>query len=70
MPKLHSERCEDEDDASRMTENIMRRLGYLNVQRGSNVYDVNSRISPSDLLYIARNAERIARWARKEASGK
>lgn len=58
--------CEDEDDAQRMAENIMRILGYGNVQRGSNRRFVDEELSKEALRNIARNAERISRWARTE----
>lgn len=60
-------KCEDEDDAARMSETILRDLGYMDVKRGSNVYDVKDKLSTNTLLKIAQNAERIARWARAES---
>lgn len=59
-------KCEDEDDAARMAETILRSLGYSNVQRGPNGDDVNEPLSPTALQRIAVNAERIARWARSK----
>ncbi len=58
--------CEDEDDARRMSENILRKLGYVNMNSGSCAHNVNTQVPISVLMDIARNAERIARWARAE----
>ncbi len=59
-------KCEDEDDAARMSETILRTLGYVNLQRGFNEDDVSARLSRDQLQAIAVNAERIARWARAQ----
>lgn len=56
---------EDKDDARRMSEGILRSLGYIN--SGSNDRSVSEELQPNTLLEIARNAERIARWARQAA---
>jgi hypothetical protein len=50
-------RCEDEDDALRMASHLVRELADL---------DVGSQIPTSRLRDLARYAERIGRWARKE----
>ena len=59
-------KCEDEDDAARMAETIIRLLGYPDVQRGPNTLDVRDILTADALGSIARSAERIARWARNE----
>lgn len=66
MPYNHK-KCEDEDDAKRMAETILRELGYTDIQLGTNRFDVSENLSKASLLNIARNCERIARWARAEA---
>lgn len=66
MPRYDHRKCEDDQDATRMAENILRELGYTDVQRGSNQLDVQDTFSERTLLNIARNAERIAKWAREE----
>jgi len=53
-----------------MAETILRELGYNNVQKGSNRYDIQFKFSERQLLNIARTAERIARWARAEMKGR
>lgn len=58
--------CEDQDDAAGMAETILRELGY-DPQRGPNSRPVNEAMSVTMMLNVARNAERIARWARAEA---
>lgn len=63
-------KCEDEDDAARMAEVILRELGYSDVQKGSSVFTTDSRLPKATLANIAVNAERIARWARNTAKGK
>lgn len=63
-------RCDDEYDAVRMAEAICRELGYNDVQRGTNRLSVDARLTVSNLLAIAVNAERIARWARRAARSK
>lgn len=63
-------KCEDEQDATRMAENILRKLGYVDVHKGRNILDANEDLGATTLLDIARNAERIARWARAEQKGK
>jgi len=65
MPYDHR-KCEDEDDATRMAETILRELGYSDIQKGSNRFDVREEPSEKALTNIARNAERIAKWARNE----
>jgi hypothetical protein len=70
MPRYNPHQCEDDSDAARMAETILRNLGFVDVQRGRNVLDVRDEFSLDTLLNIARNAERIARWARKKATGK
>lgn len=60
--------CEDEDDAARMAESILRELGY-DPQRGSNKRSMTDQIDNHVALNIARHAERIARWARAHAKG-
>ena len=60
--------CEDDADACRMAEVILRCLGYSDVKRGANTLSVDEKIPKTALLDVARYAERIARWARKEAS--
>jgi len=68
---MHDHRtCEDDQDATRMAETILRELGYNNVQKGSNRYDIQFKFSERQLLNIARTAERIARWARAEMKGR
>lgn len=62
--------CEDEDDATRMAETILRELGYTDVQSGKNALDVKLQLSPDTFKKIARNAERIAKWARTQARGR
>lgn len=52
-----------------MAQTILRYLGYTDVQVGVNRMNVIEVIPKADLLNIARNAERIARWARKERRG-
>ena len=66
MPRYNRKACEDEDDARRMCESIMRFMGYNDVATGRNDRDVQGELSAQALIYIARNAERIARWAREE----
>lgn len=66
MPKYNHKACEDDIDATRMAENILRRLGYIDVQPGNNCLAVETEISAEALRSIARNAERISRWARGE----
>ncbi len=61
--------CEDEDDAARMAETILRELGY-DPKRGENSRPVNEETGVRAMLDIARNTERIARWARAHAKGK
>ncbi len=61
------EKCEDDEDASRMAEGILRQLGYVHVLKGGNALDASYHFQPVTLLAIARSAERIARWARQEA---
>lgn len=63
-------KCEDEDDAARMSETILRELGYTELMRGSNVYDVRDELPIDTLQKIAVNAERIGRWARAELKEK
>jgi len=68
MPYDHR-KCEDEDDAARMAETILRELGYVDVQRGASVSYGAARakatLAKATLQAIALNAERIARWARR-----
>jgi hypothetical protein len=61
--------CEDEDDAARMLETILRELGY-DPKRGANRRDVTDVLSTEAAINIARCAERIARWARTDAARK
>lgn len=49
-----------------MSITILHELGYNNVQRGINKYDVHEHLDANALRKIAQNAERIARWARAE----
>ena len=67
--KYNHELCEDEDDAARMAETILRELGYTNAHRGAGP-DVHTHVSAAGLVTVARYSERIARWARKEAKEK
>lgn len=62
--------CEDETDALRMTENILRYMGYKDFQRGTNSMLVSEELSFDQIKQIARNAERISRWARAELKAK
>lgn len=60
-------KCEDGDDAQRMAETILRCLGFTNVVSGPNASRiVGASVSTYALTNIARNADRIARWAREE----
>lgn len=60
-------KCQDDDDARRMAETILRTLGYSHINLGANEFDVRYEYTESQLLRIAQNAERIARWARTES---
>lgn len=62
--------CEDEDDATRMAETILRELGYTNVQKGENKFFASEVLGTVALRNIAVNAERISRWARSKLKGK
>ncbi len=62
----NSNLCEDDEDAKRMAEGILRNLGYVNMFSGGCALSVNDLISSSQLRDIARSGERIARWARAE----
>lgn len=66
MPRYDHKKCEDDDDARRMAEGILRDLGYNDVRAGACVFSVQEGPSTEALLKIARHAERIARWAREE----
>ena len=70
MPRYNHKKCEDDDDARRMSETILRCLGYRNVNSGSCVFSVHDELSTTVLRDIAQNAERIARWAREELKNK
>lgn len=62
-----SQKVEDDLDATRAAESILRHLGYANVQLGQNRLLVSDNFNKETLTQIARSAERIARWARREA---
>jgi hypothetical protein len=64
MPKYNHKKCEDNDDAVRMAETILRKLGFNDVQKGTS-YFIEGNNNRNDLIEIAKYAERIARWARQ-----
>lgn len=64
MSRHNQKKCDDQDDAARMCEVILRKLGYNDVQKGTCAFDVTYMMPKHELLEIARYAERIARWAR------
>jgi len=66
MPRYDHRKCEDDQDATRMAETILRTLGYTDLKLGSNALNVQDQYTPTQLLKIAQHAERIARWARAE----
>jgi hypothetical protein len=70
MPRYNHKKCEDDEDARRMAETILRELGYQEVRSGTNVYNVKDGLPITALESIARNAERVARWAREELKGR
>jgi len=63
-------KCEDDQDARRMAESILRERGFNTVESRDNRLSVDDRLSTSSLQSIARHADRIARWARKEVAGR
>jgi len=58
--------CDNETEAAMMSEDILRSLGYTDVNKGRSKLDINLLVSDQNLRVIAKNAERIGRWARKE----
>lgn len=68
MPRYDHRKCEDEDDAARMAESLLRELGYMNAQKGVSRYDVSYDLTTDvvTMRKVAQTAERIARWARTE----
>jgi hypothetical protein len=59
-------KCDDEEDAARMAATVLRHLGYTQLAVGPCDMSVHETISISALTTIARNCERVSKWARAE----
>jgi hypothetical protein len=59
-------KCDDEEDAARMAATVLRHLGYTQLAIGLCDMSVHEILSISALTNIARNCERVAKWARSE----
>lgn len=56
--------CESDEDAVKMAEDIIRELGFPDVQKGKSNLDIRYEFDEQTLKQVAVNAERISRWAR------
>lgn len=66
MVRFHANRCEDEEDAARLSAAVLRELGYMQLALNANSHLVNEELTEAQLRNIALYSERISRWARNE----